>query len=225
MKITKADRTGVFLTLGMMAFLVVIGQKVRGNSLLFSLGFPAVVFALNFWLHRARTAPTEDARDENLVVFNRQPVLRLLFLFVAIGFAALVEMTVTGVYQESAYRHYSTGDYVFCYSVSALFLGGPCLLFLWCAGPYQVRLDLRRREYALTQGLPLMPMTKHGPTEGGIILSLKLRNGPCQVRFYPRGNKWGYLLDTYGTDEAAHAQARRLADALGLVVERRDQPS
>lgn len=225
MKFTKDEKLGAVLALVMAGLLAAMIPRTRGGSLQFALAFPALIYSLHFWLGRARSASMADAADEDIAVFKRQPALRLMFLLFAIGLAVLTWVVVSDIYQDSLYRHYSVGDAVFCYSASVLFLGGPCLLLLWGAGPYEVRLDLRRRRYAFTQGLPLLPLTKHGPTDGSDLYVLRMRYGQHQLRFRPPGNRWGYLLDIHGGEASAQAQAQDLAGALGLRVECGDQPS
>ena len=222
MKITQANKVDAVIVLVLVALLAVMGYLTRDYNLLVIFGFPAIVYAVCFWMRRATTARMEDMRNEGVAVFSRQPVTRLLFGVFALGIAALFWLAAYETMRDNAYWQYPSGEVAGIISMYAVLLGGVCLPLLCGAGPYRVRLDLRRRQYSFTQGVPLVALTKRGPTDGSILYVFRPRSGQYQVRFRPLGHRWGYLLDTHGTDEAARAQAWRLADALGLDVERRD---
>ena len=222
MKLTKADKVDALIALALVVLLAMMGYLTRYYNLLVVFGFPFIVYAICFWMRRASTARMEDMRNEDVAVFSRQPVTRLLFGVFALGIASLFWLAAYETIRDNAHWQYPSGEVAGIISMYAVLLGGLCLPFLCGAGPYRVRLDLRRRQYSFTQGIPLVPLTKRGPTDGSILYVTRVRSGQYQVRFRPLGHRWGYLLDTYRTDEAARAQAWRLADALGLDVERRD---
>jgi len=155
-------------------------------------------------------------------------VMRLLFGFSAVLLALLMAAAIHGERRDAAlYRQAmgietTSGDNILMLSFLIIFVGLPCVLLLWMAGPYEVEFDLHRSQHRLTQGFPLMARTRRGATEGGAFYVVRSRSGQHLMKFRPSGYKWGYLLETYATDEQARTEVFRLADALGLTVERRN---
>jgi len=225
---TKADWVNAIVALALMAMLTLMGHRVRGNSALFTVGFPVVMWVLWFWMSRAMTARALAKQTESEVVFERPAVLRSLFGFfsglLALLLVALVQAETydAALYEKSTGIANSAGDNILMLSFLVASVGLPCLLFLWMAGPYRVLLDLSRCRFQFTQGLPLMTRTKHGLTDGGAFYIAKSRAARHQLRFRPYRHKWGYLLETYDTDGQARTQAHELADKLGVDVERSD---
>lgn len=162
------------------------------------------------------------------VVFRRSMGLRLLFGFGGVFLALLMMVAIqreqrdAALHQQAAWIANTLGDNVLMFALLLLFLGLPCALFLWMAGPYQVQFDLNQSQYCLAQGFPLMTQIRRGSTKGGAFYVVRSRSGQYLMKFCPSGHKWGYLLDAYDTDDQARTEAHRLADALGLIVERRD---
>ena len=225
---TKADRVNAILAAALMAMLTLMGHRVRGNSVLFSVGFPTVMWALWFWINRALTARALAKQTESEVVFERPMSLRSLFGFTGLFLGALIatavrqEMRDAASYQRATGVETSTAEGVLMLLVLAVFIGLPCLLFLWLAGPQWIEFDLNHCRYRFKQGLPPLTQMGHGATEAGTFSVCKVRAARYQLRFRPSGHKWGHLLDTYDTDEQARTQAHGLADKLRGNVERRD---
>ena len=225
---TKADRVNAIVALVMMAMLTLMGHRIQGNNVFFAVGFPATMWVLWFWINRALTTRALAKQTESEVVFERPMILRSLFGSTGVFLGALMatavrqEMRDAALYQRSTGVETSTAEAVLMLFVLAVFVGLPCLLFLWLAGPQWIRFDLNDCRYCFTQGLPPLTQTGQGATDGGTFSVRKVRAARHQLRFRPSGHKWGQLLDTYDTDEQARTQAHGLADKLRGNVERRD---
>ena len=223
---TKADKSNAIVALAMMGMLALMGHHMRGNSVCFDIGFPAIMWLLWFWLNRARAKPLLVKQTVSEVIFERPPILRALFgCFGTFLLLLMVGAIQGGMRDEALYTAYheipySPGENILLISFLTVFVGLPALGSLWLAGSYRVLFDLERCRYCFTGGLPFLSKTVRGGTEGGVFSVRGSRR--YALMFRPAGHRHGYLLEFYATDDEARTQAHQLAHKMNLTVERRD---
>jgi hypothetical protein len=147
--------------------------------------------------------------------FRRPPALRLGALLVAASIFIAPLMVACDLRQIPGRPLTYHWDGVFC--LALLWWPGGAL-FLWCAGPRDVTLDLAGRTYQRVWGWPLLPRTLCGPWEDlwGVYVSESRGGPPFSVGLRWSKRRGAVKLGRFEKRAAAEQLAQEMQARLGL---------
>jgi hypothetical protein len=156
------------LWIPVLALLLAI-KSLNGSGPIFRTGpdlypafwFPVLFYILCFWANRAVTGSWIEFPAENTIRSRRPMALRIL----AGLFAAVFVVPVVWLCEDISWP--LTVLQFLGLFFTLLTLGGIVVLFLFFAGPQEMRFDLHRGEWQRTRGFPLLSWTSHGLTYEG----------------------------------------------------------